>query len=485
MQPDGNSYDYDAMRHEDGQAPRPGAPAGGNPYGTIQPMQPDAGSYNGNGAYNGNGTGVAANGAVPAHEPWNTQEPAQRSFDPESTAAWSLAEDPPSGPYAMPQQPGTDPTVRDAWSTTPEDGSRNGESIVPDSWFAGPRVSDPREAEAQGPAMWTPPPPDTEATMQAPWGAQSPMPAPPAGTQQFGPPPGAQQFGPPPGPQSFGGPDQGTQQFGPLGGPQQFSPGPGGPGWAPEPQPQHDWAAGPVRNETALLPGPGGGLPPGYPPGQLPHGPGSGLPGGGPPKRSEAGRSLIIAVCVLVVAAVAAVAVVIMWPGGGVKSPASSASATGKKTTKGASGAHAQAVAVNAILNASGTSRGGLGRALTAAHKCDGLAGAIAEMQTVAQQREQQLSQTKALKVDALANGTRMRTTLAKAINYSLDVDKAYLAWAQAAQNGCQGRPKANADSKRGAHLSAQASAAKQQFSKLWAPVAQKEGLPRRGPTSF
>jgi hypothetical protein len=208
------------------------------------------------------------------------------------------------------------------------------------------------------------------------------------------------------------------------------------------------------------------------------------MPDGQQPKKSEASQSLIIAVAVLVVAALAAVAFV-MWPDGGSKSATPTPAAV-KTTTKGsATGAHQQAVAVNAILNASGTSRGELGRALTSAHQCTGLDAAIAGMQNVAQQREQQINQTKALNVDALANGTRMRATLAKAINYSLEVDKAYLAWAQASQNGCKGHPTPNADSKRGAHLSAQASSVKQQFAGLWAPVAQKEGLPHRGATSI
>jgi hypothetical protein len=203
------------------------------------------------------------------------------------------------------------------------------------------------------------------------------------------------------------------------------------------------------------------------------------------PKKSEASRSLLIAVVALVIAAVAAVGIV-MWPHGGPKSPTESSPAAAKKTTKGsATGAHKQALAVNAILNASGTSRGELGRALTSAQKCNGLGTAIAGMQNVARQRRQQINQTKALKVDALANGTKIRSTLAKAINYSLEVDKAYLAWAQASQNGCKGRPKSNADSKRGARLSAQASSVKQQFAGLWAPVAQKEGLPHRSATSI
>ncbi|MGI8330070.1 hypothetical protein ACRYCC_08885 [Actinomadura scrupuli] len=458
-------------------APPQGTPPGGTPYDTGQPET----------AYNGHGAPVAP------PDQWNAQEPAQpaqQSFDPESTAAWSLAEETPSGPYARPPEPAAEPTVRDAWSTQ-EEAPQGGESIVPDSWFAGPRAADPR-TEAQGPAVWTPPPGDSEATMQVPWNAQSQ--APPAGPQQFGPPPGQQQFGPPgpqqfsgpgQGAQQFGAPDQGTQQFGPPpGGQQQFGSGPAGPGWSPEPQ--NGWAGGPGRNETALLPdpGPGGGLPPAY---QVTHlGTGPGIPDAHhPPKRSEASRSLIIAVTALVVAALAAVAFV-MWPDGGSKTTTTSSPAAVKKTSKGSSaGAHQQAVAVNAILNASGTSRGELGRALASARKCDGLGSAIAGMQNVAQQRQTQISQTRALKVDGLANGARIRSTLAKAINYSLEVDKAYLAWAQASQNGCRGRPKPNADSRRGARLSAQASAAKQQFAGLWAPVAQKEGLPRRGPTSF
>jgi hypothetical protein len=479
-----NSAPYDGMQPN--SAPNNGMQPNGTSYDgmpSYDDVQPNSASYNNNAApHNGNGgplNGGALNGgsvngmpaAAAPQDPWGTQGQAPQSHDPESTASWSLADEPPSGPYAMPPQTAAEPTVRDAWSMLEEE-PRNGESIVPDSWFAGPRVADTRQEDSQGPAMWTPPPTDSEATMQVPWGAPSQAPA--AGPQQFGPPAGSQQ--------QFGAPVQSTQQFGPpAGGPQQFGSAPAGSGWGPEPQ--QDWAGGPTHNETALLQGPGGGLPPTYPASQFPPMQGSGMPDGQRPKKSEASQSLIIAVVVLVIAAVAAVAFV-MWPDGG--STSGNKPTAVKTTTKGSpAGAHQQAVAVNAILNASGTSRGELGRALTAARKCNGLDAAIAGMQNVAQQREQQINQTKALKVDALANGTRMRSTLAKAINYSLEVDKAYLAWAQATQNGCKGRPKPNADSKRGAHLSAQASTAKQQFAALWAPVAQKANLPHRGATSF
>jgi hypothetical protein len=224
------------------------------------------------------------------------------------------------------------------------------------------------------------------------------------------------------------------------------------------------------HNETAML---ATDFPPvqntGYPPGE----------------QNRASKPLIFAVAGLVVVALIAVAFV-MWPNGGGKSSGEPTPASVKSSSKATDpAARQQATAVNSLLNASAASRGELGRALVAAKKCNGLPTAINGMQRVAQQRQQQVTRARSLKVTALSNGSQLRDHLAKSMQLSLDVDRAYLSWAQRATRGCKGRPKADANYRRGGQLSNQASASKQRFATLWAPVAREQRLRPRTANQF
>jgi hypothetical protein len=277
--------------------------------------------------------------------------------------------------------------------------------------------------------------------------------------------------------------------------------GPGGGEYRPEYGPEYG------RNETAMLPG----MPPGQPPGGVQSG--GVQPGGwqtetwqpaawqqqgydgydGPPRRpaGNAGKPLIITVVGLVVVALVAAGVV-LWPDGGDSTAAgsstagpSAAAANSPATTKTNPTGRREAVAVNRVLNASAASRGALARALAAAGTCRRLPTAIAGFQQVATQRRVQLARTRALKVGHLANGARLRQTLARSIQLSLAVDQALLTWAQGRQ-GCKGKPRPDANYRRArGPLSAQASAAKGQFATLWAPVAKQHRLPSRTANGF
>ncbi|HEY7482952.1 MAG TPA: hypothetical protein VH912_00695 [Streptosporangiaceae bacterium] len=254
------------------------------------------------------------------------------------------------------------------------------------------------------------------------------------------------------------------------------------------------------RNETAILPEmptgrqPGGWQPGGWQP--SPHGafaPGGG-PGGpgdlGPPQRSSGpSKPLLITVVGLVVVALVAVGVV-LWPNGDKKqdsaaSGQSPAAANTPASTKANSVGRQEAIVMNKILNASAASRSGLARALAAGKTCRGLPTAIAGFQQVATQRRSQMAHARAAKVGHLANGTRLRQSLTRSIQYSLAADQLLLTWARGKQ-GCHGRPKPDANYRRaGGPLSAQASAAKAQFATLWAPVARQYHLPARTANGF
>lgn len=350
-------------------------------------------------------------------------------FDPESTAAWSLEADSSEQP-----RPGTAPGWQGQQQEQPPPGAG---PIVPDSWFADPS-----------------PGADADATTHL---------APP------------------------------QQQMPPWDGPNQQEPAPwaqNGPG-APSP---NGWSGdqgwGPPPNATAVLQTPpGDGYGPAFPPpgtsyGQPgfgpPNGPGGPYDQGQAPRKGKPSRGLLIGVGVLVAAAVLAVAYV-MWPSGGQKgSPAANKTHSAPSSTGKTTAAHAQAVAVNKILEASSTSRGQLNGAIGRARKCEGLAAAVATMQKVAQDRQDQLNQANALQVGALKNGAKIKSTLAHAITISLNADQAFLKWAQESQ-GCQGQPKPNADKKQGERLSVQAGPAKREFARYWTPVAKAQNLPARG----
>ncbi|NDU77881.1 hypothetical protein GWI34_35515 [Actinomadura sp. DSM 109109] len=219
----------------------------------------------------------------------------------------------------------------------------------------------------------------------------------------------------------------------------------------------------------------------GYPPGQFPPG-GPGAPGQG---KSGTSKPLIGAVAALVTVAVGAVAFV-AWPSGDDPapgpdpSPAASQKQVAQKNvippeTK------QQAAAMNGILNDSADTRRILAGALGRAGKCKTLPQAIQGFQTVAQRRTNQMRRTQGLKVDKLANGERLRTSLNQALGASLQVDQVLLRWAQANQRHCKGKPRPAAARVPGrADAERRATAAKKQFVVLWNPVAKKTSQPQR-----
>lgn len=368
---------------------------------------------------------------------WDPAAPAAYQADswppPPTTASNSLSPSP--DPDAR-QARTPEPDATQAWTPEPPPGRPQtwpgesahvaqeegpAESIFPDSWFAAPRPAVPQDPQHHQP----PAAPPIEQWTPGP----EPM---NRGSWTAQSPPGAVQA------------------------------------WGPE---AHNGMAPMPRNETTVLPADyasaqGAAA---YPPDRQ--------------RRNQASKPLVFAVVGLVVVALLAVASV-LWPDGPEKSAAGSSPAAVKPASASDPAARQQATAMNSLLNASAASRGELGRALAAAKKCRGLPGAIRGMQRVAHQRREQLTRAQTLNVNALPSGTQLRAHLIRSIQLSLSVDHAYLTWAQGAQ-GCKGRPKADANYRRGGQLSAQASVSKQRFAALWAPVAQKQQLPARTATQF
>lgn len=411
-----------------------------------------------------------------AHPP--AQAPAQRSArqdDPgEDTQAWTLPpedededETPQAGLPAPPAAP--------AWAAGPAGFAGSGgvnapgdtEALVPDSWFAEPRPPGPEDVEDPQPGG------PANAPAPQPWtqdgAATAALPAPvhdvPATNQGWNPQGAGQDW------QAAPGVQPGVQPGAQPG----VQPG-GQPGGDPYQQP----AAG-YGNATAVYEG-------GYPP-----------PAEYPAPAARSGASnasnkpLAIGVAVLVVIAIGAVGLV-LWPDRNDPAAAVSPSAPAtprsisqpKPTKTGPSAATvAQAKEVNALLNASADTRNTLGRALHASNKCKTLPAAIKDFQQVAVRRNNQIRRTKELQVDQLQDGEKLRSSLLRSFQLSLEVDRAFLRWARKAQRDCKGRPKHDANYRRGNELSVQATAAKKRFTQLWNPIAREVGLPTRTDRQF
>ncbi|MEU8798972.1 hypothetical protein [Spirillospora sp. NPDC048819] len=349
------------------------------------------------------------------------------------------------------------------------------ESIVPESWFAQPRKPDGPDAEAT--QMW--------GQQQPGAGVQQPPPMLDADATQIAPGQGMHNPGMPGGqgsPMGFGGnfdqtrmdPGQGMAAP-PMGqGPMAQGPPMGGPMGGPMGAPM----GGQMGQGMPMGPmgqgGPGDPAYGGYPPNQ------GGRPGGGGPS-----KPLIAAVAALVTVAVGAV-VFVVWPSGdnssagGDPTPSPSNKQVAQKNQIPTETVE-QAKVVNKVLDDSVATRRVLAGALGRAGKCKTLPQAIQGFEKVAQHRQNQLVRTKNLQVDKLANGERLRVSLAQALTASLQVDQVLLQWARQNQANCRGKPHPAAAKVPGrAAGERRATTAKQKFVVLWNPVAKKTGQPQR-----
>jgi serine/threonine-protein kinase len=235
---------------------------------------------------------------------------------------------------------------------------------------------------------------------------------------------------------------------------------PGGPGWqagAPAAPGGPGWQAGAPAA-------------PGWPttPGQQPAG-----------KRRRSGALLVGALVVLVLVAGGAIAAVKLGPQTGPTSSASTSPST-SSTSPGSptpSLAATQAATVSNLLTSSAASRMPLQSAVSEVMNCTNLAGAVAQIQTVVNQRRAEYSKASALSTGALPNGATLKNDLALALLNSLAADKDYLAWAKHEQNFSCPSPSSAYD--QALTADGQASNSKQIFVTEWNPIARTYGYPQ------
>ncbi|MFB4317441.1 hypothetical protein [Actinomadura sp. 21ATH] len=378
------------------------------------------------------------------------------------------AADPGPGPAAAEPGDGTSESTA-PWAFVPDDDSgAHPTAPPPPAWAsaapAGPGAPSPAVGTPQADLMGSPPPPAPSAPSETSGPYESIVPE--------------SWYARPRKPDAQAEQDPGVQQWAP----QPTSPGLGAGGGDVYGQTAVMDAGGYPAGGATRLDGPGMGM--GAPMGPMGPDPGMGHP---PPQgmSDKASKPLLIAVSALVAIAVASVGLV-LWPGGDDKPPAARVSPTPSQNTPVAKKepigpARQQAVQLNALLNASAATRRELAAALNGTAKCETLPAAIRGFEGVAQRRTNQMRRAKALKVDKLTNGPRMRVTLYQAFKASLEADQRLLAWANKAKRKCRGKPRP-AVSQAPGRIPAErrATIAKKQFVAMWNPVARATGQPPR-----
>ncbi|GII29177.1 hypothetical protein [Planotetraspora mira] len=212
----------------------------------------------------------------------------------------------------------------------------------------------------------------------------------------------------------------------------------------------------------------------------------AGRPGTGPEARWKPFAAIGGAVVVGVLAAFA-----IYGVHGGKAAGTPSAGSTGSTASASApqksAAAHAQAVAIDKVLDQSKPSRGKLQQGLSQMRPpCSKADQGIAAIQQAADQRAEQVQRAKKLKVDALARGYTLRQHLVDALTASQQADAAYLKWAKKYQaNGCSGPTEGDAYYDAGNAASVKATKSKSAFVALWGSIAEQEGLPARSQGSI
>jgi hypothetical protein len=216
--------------------------------------------------------------------------------------------------------------------------------------------------------------------------------------------------------------------------------------------------------------------PPTFDPGGWDQGvpPGAGDPSAPPPGggAAKSRKNLLLAGGMAAVVVIGGAVIYAVTQGGS----GSDTQTAGGKT--GAKGAAAQAAAVNQILKSGKTARGHLPSRL---RTCDDVAAGVSGFQQVVRDRQQELSQSKGLKVDQLPNGAGLRTSMVAAYQSSLKADQAYLAWAQEIQGrGCGGKiAPLTGHYKAAIAANGKAGPAKRQVVAAWKPIAASHGLPK------
>lgn len=141
--------------------------------------------------------------------------------------------------------------------------------------------------------------------------------------------------------------------------------------------------------------------------------------------------------------------------------------------------AQAQAAAVAGLLAGSRGDPQQLASALAEAARCTGLRPAAEGFRRAAAARRSALARTRTLRTDRLPNGDDLKAELQAALRHSAAADDGYARWVEALhRSGCRSGTGQSGDRGAGDAESLLATAAKQRFVQLWAPIARQYGHP-------
>ncbi|MEV5747104.1 hypothetical protein AB0L00_04730 [Actinoallomurus sp. NPDC052308] len=372
----------------------------------------------------------------------------------------------PKGPQAGSSNPRTEPLPLPAWDAD-EERPWSAPPDLPPAAGAGETPPDSGNAtQILGPPGADPMPPGPPP---APWnlGAPAADPMPPPAPWNLGAPAADPM---PPEPPSTGW-DPGPPGAGPMpfeAPPASWSPGPAGTGPTPHKSPVGQAAGQPFG-------GPAPGL---APPGYQPNGWDQGIPpaagettGASTDADRKKKRTILLAGGIAAAVVVVGGLVYVLTQGSsGGGTPASQATANTDTAAR-------QAAAVDKILGSGQVARGHLPSRL---RTCDDVSAGVAGFQQVVRDRQQEVAQTKALKVDRLPNGSRLRQSMLAAYQNSLEADQAYLGWARKVRaRNCGGKiAPLTAPYQDAIAANDKAGPAKRRVVALWKPIASAHGLP-------
>ena len=204
----------------------------------------------------------------------------------------------------------------------------------------------------------------------------------------------------------------------------------------------------------------------------------------GPPVPARGRRPLIAGIAVAVIVfALAGIGLVVFLRGTGdpVAGDRAPDATPAEPAAKPDGTATEQIDAIDAILADSVRIRRKLNAALDRVRRYTGLAGAVADMAAVQDERRAQLAAVAAAELSRVPGGEDLRKLLATALQRALEADQGFLGWARpAVSDGCAETAARRSAYAAGDRASQQAGTAKVAFLKAWNPVATANGRPAR-----
>jgi hypothetical protein len=138
-----------------------------------------------------------------------------------------------------------------------------------------------------------------------------------------------------------------------------------------------------------------------------------------------------------------------------------------------------QAGRVQQILTPAKADQVALVQAVPKISGCGDVPAALSDLRRAGAGRRRELDAARALRISALPSGRQLASTLAEAMLYSLATGEALIRWGEIVEaQRCSRASLADQQRRVAAESSVLATAAKERFVRLWAPIAQRYAYP-------